>query len=84
MIKLTFFYSFPPEEYLLGDKILVAPIVTKGATKRQVYLPRGKWFDPNLNQNYHGPLWLNDYPAAIDVLPFFIREKPTPPHPDVD
>lgn len=68
-------------EYLLGEKFLVAPIVQPGATKRQVYLPRGKWYDPNLDKTYVGPTWLNDYPAAIDVLPFFIRDKPKPPKP---
>lgn len=31
------------DEYLLGDRILVAPIVTEGATSRSVELPAGDW-----------------------------------------
>jgi alpha-glucosidase (family GH31 glycosyl hydrolase) len=31
------------DEYLLGDRILVAPIVTEGATSRTVQLPDGDW-----------------------------------------
>ena len=32
------------DEYLLGDRILVAPIVTEGATSRSVMLPAGTWY----------------------------------------
>lgn len=31
------------DEYLLGDRILVAPIVVEGATSRTVKLPAGQW-----------------------------------------
>ncbi len=31
------------DEYLLGDRILVAPIVVEGATTRTVQLPKGDW-----------------------------------------
>lgn len=33
------------DEYLWGRNLLVAPVVEKGATSRQVYLPHGGWFD---------------------------------------
>jgi alpha-glucosidase/alpha-D-xyloside xylohydrolase len=33
------------DEYLWGRDILVAPVTEKGATRRSVYLPRGRWFD---------------------------------------
>ena len=33
------------DEYLWGRSLLVAPVVEKGATARQVYLPRGGWYD---------------------------------------
>jgi len=32
------------DEYLLGDRILVAPILTEGATARSVQLPAGDWY----------------------------------------
>lgn len=32
------------DEYLLGDRILVAPIITEGATSRTVQLPAGDWY----------------------------------------
>ena len=43
-------YEFPnqgmaeiTDQFMLGDKILVAPIYKKGETKRQVYIPEGTW-----------------------------------------
>ena len=30
-------------EYMLGDKILVAPVIEQGATTRSLYLPQGTW-----------------------------------------
>jgi hypothetical protein len=32
------------DQYLLGDRILVAPVVEKGATSRRVGLPPGDWY----------------------------------------
>ena len=31
------------DEYLLGEKILVAPVIVEGATTRSLYLPKGAW-----------------------------------------
>lgn len=31
-------------QYLLGDRILVAPVLAEGATSRDVQLPPGRWF----------------------------------------
>jgi alpha-glucosidase (family GH31 glycosyl hydrolase) len=33
------------DEYMWGRNLLVAPVVEKGAATRQVYLPRGGWYD---------------------------------------
>lgn len=61
-------------EYLLGEEILVAPILEKGSIERDIYLPRGEWKDGN-NENilYKGPLWIRKYPADLSTLPFFIK-----------
>ena len=32
------------DEYMLGDALLVAPVMTEGATARAVHLPPGTWF----------------------------------------
>ncbi|XP_076252821.1 myogenesis-regulating glycosidase-like [Rhynchophorus ferrugineus] len=62
------------DEFLLGDTILVAPVLQEGATSRQVYLPEGTWLDGNDNScKYEGPISLL-YDAPIEVLPYFIRQ----------
>ncbi|XP_031624032.1 myogenesis-regulating glycosidase-like [Contarinia nasturtii] len=60
------------DEFLLGTRILSAPVISKGKNVRDVYLPKGNWFDPNQYKVYQGPIWLRKYPAPIDVLPYFI------------
>ena len=30
------------DEFLLGDSLLVAPVLEEGSTKRDVYLPQGR------------------------------------------
>lgn len=60
-------------EYMLGETILVAPVITAGATTRNVYLPRGNWTDGNTGTRYTGARWINNYPAPLTVLPYFIK-----------
>ena len=31
------------DQFMLGDNVLVAPIYEKGATSRQVEIPKGTW-----------------------------------------
>ncbi|XP_045479635.1 myogenesis-regulating glycosidase [Harmonia axyridis] len=61
------------DEFLLGEKILVAPVLDQGARSRDVYLPRGRWLDGNNHTVYAGRRTLKRYAAPINVLPFFIR-----------
>ncbi|XP_063382934.1 myogenesis-regulating glycosidase-like [Cydia fagiglandana] len=61
------------DEFLLGEKILVAPVLEQGAVSRAVYLPRGTWRDAE-GAEYEGPTTL-DYPAPIEVLPYFILQN---------
>lgn len=54
----------------------MAPVVRLGSTSRDIYLPRGKWLDMASGNNfvYEGPIWLMDYPAPLEILPYFIRQ----------
>ena len=70
-MKLTYF----PSEFLLGDKVLVAPILDEGANTRDIYLPRGTWrdeVDPN-HEEHEGPKWLRGYAADLFTLPYFTK-----------
>ncbi|MES2638454.1 MAG: TIM-barrel domain-containing protein [Myxococcota bacterium] len=61
------------DQALLGPWLLVAPILTEGATSRAVYLPEGRWFAFDTGVVYDGPatVTLTDQPLA--ALPIFVR-----------
>ncbi|XP_054278064.1 myogenesis-regulating glycosidase-like [Macrosteles quadrilineatus] len=61
------------DQYMLGEDLLVAPVVQKGATSRDIYLPCGRWKDENSHRVYHGQQWLRNYQAPLDILPYFSR-----------
>ncbi|CAG5059003.1 unnamed protein product [Parnassius apollo] len=62
------------DEFLLGERVLVAPVVEAGAESRDVYLPSGRWRAAD-GQLHAGPVWLRDYPAPLDTLPYFLLEN---------
>jgi alpha-glucosidase (family GH31 glycosyl hydrolase) len=73
------------QQWMLGDDLLVAPVVTEGATSRDVYFPEGCWEDQNDGRRYHGPATaLVDAPLV--VLPHFFRcdGHPVAPVPTTD
>lgn len=60
-------------EFLVGDELLVAPVLEKGSTNRDIYLPSGKWKDELRDTTLSGPLWLRGYNANLKELPHFTR-----------
>ncbi|MFE5633740.1 TIM-barrel domain-containing protein [Streptomyces sp. NPDC056543] len=43
------------DAFLVGDALLVAPVLSRGADRRAVRLPRGRWYDTSTGQAYDGP-----------------------------
>ncbi|MEU3725991.1 TIM-barrel domain-containing protein [Streptomyces sp. NPDC031705] len=43
------------DAFLLGDALLVAPVLECGADRRAVRLPRGRWYDTATGTAYEGP-----------------------------
>ena len=39
-------YEEITDEFMLGENILVCPVVTKGTFRKKIVLPPGKWQDP--------------------------------------
>lgn len=59
-------------EFMVGEQILVAPVLEQGATKRMIYLPAGIWFDYWTGERVEGSQYiLRD--APIDVCPIYIK-----------
>ena len=64
------------DEYMFGDDILVAPVVTKpesdGMTARRTWLPEGRWFDVCRNKVVEGNRTFTDR-YAMEEIPYFFR-----------
>ncbi len=60
------------DEFLVGEFILVAPIVQENANRRLVYLPRGRWIDYWSDSSIQGPAYI-EVEAPIERAPIFIK-----------
>jgi len=70
-------------EYMFGDALLVAPIITLGATSRSVYLPAGNWLDYNDKATrFTGPATITAA-APLDVIPRYVRGGSIIPRGDI-
>jgi alpha-glucosidase len=59
------------DEFLLGDEVLIAPVVPPNTTQRDVYLPNGKWQDHWTKEIFNGAATLKNYSAPLDTLLIF-------------
>lgn len=60
-------------EFLLGDDLLVAPVIQQGARSRDIYLPEGRWRDELRGDTKSGGVWLKNYTAKLHELPYFTK-----------
>ena len=61
------------DQFLLGPRYLVAPVVEQGATTRHLYFPQGAdWIDFWTGATIRGGQW-KTVDAPIEVLPLFKR-----------
>lgn len=60
------------DEFTFGDKLLVAPVITKGAQEREVYLPKGIWYHFWDFSTYIGGRSYQ-VPAPLARMPLFVK-----------
>src|ERR1041385_7618658 len=60
------------DQFMVGDDILLAPIVKPDVTRRLVYLPAGSWYDYWTNKKYAGGTMIS-VEAPLEVVPMFVR-----------
>lgn len=66
------------DEYLLGPSLLVAPVITEGASARSVYLPAGTWVGFWDGVEHAGPATF-DVQAPLGQPPLFVRASAVVP-----
>jgi len=62
------------DQYMLGRKLLVAPIVHQGQRERSVYLPEGKWRQVFTGEEYTGGQTIRAC-CALDQIAVYERRK---------
>ena len=77
------YYYFPSDttaanvqdQFMWGDRIMVAPVVEKGAKTRQYYLPAGKWISLNTEhiKILTGEKWYEDS-ITMNAIPVYAKE----------
>jgi alpha-glucosidase len=60
------------DAFMLGDSILVAPILEPGATQRDVYLPRGVWYEYDTGKLTDGARTFTAQ-APLERMPIYVR-----------
>lgn len=60
------------DQYMLGDQLMVAPVTSKGAITRSVYLPKGTWFNYWTGEKYEGSSYVHVV-APLDTIPLFVK-----------
>lgn len=61
------------DEYLLGNDVLVAPVIERGATSKQVFLPQDNWVHLWSHKEYEGGMVTVE--AMLGKPPVFIRKS---------
>jgi alpha-glucosidase len=66
-------YETIKDQFMLGNTILVAPVVEKGARSRSVVLPKGKWIADD-GKTFKGNKTI-EIDVPLDRLPYFIKKQ---------
>jgi alpha-glucosidase (family GH31 glycosyl hydrolase) len=69
------------DQYLIGDDLLVAPVLEAGQSERRLYLPSGRWRDYWTGVVQQEPGWIT-VAAPLQRAPLFIRAGATVALPD--
>ncbi|MBU2945741.1 glycoside hydrolase family 31 protein [Zobellia uliginosa] len=67
-------YEEIKDQFVLGNDIIVAPVIDQGARSRKVILPKGKWRADD-GKVYKGGKTI-EVSAALDRLPYFTKLNP--------
>jgi alpha-glucosidase len=60
------------DQFMIGEDLLVAPIMKPDVTRRLVYLPAGTWYDYWTNKKHAGGTMIS-VDAPLDTVPMFVR-----------
>jgi alpha-glucosidase len=60
------------DQFMVGDSLLMAPVLRPQVEHRLVYLPKGVWYDFWSNKRHQGPAMVR-VDAPLEKLPIFVK-----------
>jgi alpha-glucosidase len=60
------------DEFLLGEVLLIAPVLFDGAQNRRITLPPGLWYSYWDDRQFTGPVEF-DIEVSLDTIPIFVK-----------
>ena len=66
-------YAEIRDQFLMGEDLLVAPVLEKGTKSRRVVIPPGRWCGDD-GKTVEGPMTI-EITTPLDRLPHFIRKQ---------
>ncbi|HEV7498419.1 MAG TPA: glycoside hydrolase family 31 protein, partial [Vicinamibacteria bacterium] len=60
------------DEFLFGRDLLIAPVLREGQTEREIYFPKGTWYEYESGGRVQGGRTVV-VPVTLDAIPVFVR-----------
>jgi alpha-glucosidase len=60
-------------QFMVGENLLVAPVLSAGQRLKKVYLPEGKWYDLNTGKIFDGRKTII-VETPLDQIPMFLKD----------
>ncbi|XP_018014655.1 uncharacterized protein LOC108671600 isoform X2 [Hyalella azteca] len=64
------------DQWIVGEDLMVAPVLKRGARSRDIYLPPGIWKDILYDKLLKGKRWLKNHRVAKGKVPYFLLVNP--------
>ena len=61
------------EQFMLGENMIVAPVLYEGERSKTLYLPKGSWFNYFTREKLQGGKWYK-LPCELDEILVFVKE----------
>ncbi|XP_077993185.1 myogenesis-regulating glycosidase-like [Glandiceps talaboti] len=61
-------------EFLVGDDLLVAPILNNATYARDIYLPAGDWTNEMTGETVTGGKWIKNVQVPLDKIAYFTKQ----------
>ncbi len=61
------------EQFMLGENMIVEPVLYEGERSKTVYLPKGSWFNYFTREKLQGGKWYK-LPCELDEILVFVKE----------